>query len=183
MSIKVSVYIATSLDGFIAREDGGLDWLDEANATVPVGEDFGFRAFLGSVDALIMGRKTFEKVLSFGEWSYGKTPVVVMSRNSISFPRGVPDTVTHSSEKPRDILDRLSGEGATHVYVDGGVTITGFLSEGLIDEITLTVVPVIIGSGIPLFAAMENDIRLAHIRTTAYDFGFVQCVYAVNKGG
>jgi len=181
MSIKVSVYIATSLDGFIARNDGGLDWLDEANATVPDGEDFGFQAFMDSVDALIMGRKTYEKVLSFDEWAYGRTPVVVLSRNSISFPLSMPDTVTHSSEPVRDLLKRLSDEGAEHVYVDGGTTIQGFLSEGLVDEITVTVIPVILGGGIPLFGSLENDISLTHVRTTVFDFGFVQTTYSVKK--
>ena len=86
MSERVSVYIATSLDGFIAREDGALDWLNEANTAVPEGEDLGFRAFLESVDTLIVGRKTYEQVMSFGQWPYRQTPVIVLSRNSISFP-------------------------------------------------------------------------------------------------
>jgi dihydrofolate reductase len=181
MSIKVSVYIATSVDGFIARNDGGLDWLNEANATVPDGEDCGFRAFMDSVDALIMGRRTYEQVRSFDEWPYGKTPVVVLSLNSISLPPMVPDTVSHSSEPLRDLLKRLSGEGAEHVYVDGGTTIQGFLSEGLVDEITVTVIPVVLGGGIPLFGSMENDIKLTHVRTTVFDFGFVQTTYSVKK--
>jgi dihydrofolate reductase len=179
MSIKVSVYIATSLDGFIARNDGGLDWLNEANATVPDGEDCGFHAFMDSVDALVMGRKTYEQVLSFGEWPYGRTPVVVLSRNSISFPPSVPEPVSHSSEPLRDLLNRLSGEGVEHVYVDGGITIQGFLSEGLVDEITVTVIPVILGRGIPLFGSIESDISLTHVRTTVFDFGFVQTTYSV----
>ena len=179
MKTKASVYIATSLDGFIARKDGALDWLDEANSTVPEGEDCGFQAFMDSVDALIMGRKTYEKVLSLGEWPYGRTPVVVLSRNSISFSDSLPDTVTHSSESPRDLLDRLSQEGVGHVYVDGGTTIQGFLSAGLIDEITLTVIPVILGGGIPLFGSLDQDIRLTHVHTTADDFGFVQTTYSV----
>ena len=183
MSLKVSVYIAISLDGFIARDDGGLDWLDEANANVPDGEDFGFQAFMDSVDALIMGRKTYERVLSFGGWPYGRTPVVVLSRNSVSFPPSVPDTVSHSSEAPRDLLTRLSGEGAKHVYVDGGTTIQGFLSEGLVDEITVTVIPVILGGGISLFGSLENDICLAHERTTVFDPGFVQTTYSVRRNG
>jgi len=181
MSVKVSVYIATSLDGFIARGDGGLDWLDEANASVPAGEDFGYRALMDSVDVLIMGRNTYEKVLSFGEWPYGTTPVVVLSRKPISFPPSMPETVTHSSKPLRDLLEMLSDEGAEHLYVDGGVTIQGFLAEGLVDEITVTVIPVILGGGIPLFGSLENDINLTHVRTTAFDFGFVQTTYSVRK--
>jgi dihydrofolate reductase len=180
MSIKVSVYIATSLDGFIARNDGALDWLDKANATVPPGEDLGFSAFMDSVDALIMGRKTYEQVLSFGAWPYSKTPVVVLSRNPISFP-SLPDTVSHSSEPLPYLLDRLAAEGVEHVYVDGGTTIQGFLARGLVDEITVTVIPVLIGDGIPLFGSIEKDISLTHVRTTAYDFGFVQTTYSVKK--
>ena len=181
MSMKVSVYIATSLDGFIARNDGALDWLNEANGVVPDGEDCGFHAFMDSVDALIMGRKTYEQVLSFGEWPYGRTPVVVLSRNSISFPPGVPDTVTHSSEPPEDLLGRLSDEGVAHVYVDGGITIQGFMARGLVDEITVTVIPVILGDEIPLFGSIKKDISFIHVRTAAFDFGFEQITYLVKK--
>ena len=181
MSAKVSVYIATSLDGFIARKDGELDWLNAANATVPACEDLGYHEFIESVDVLVMGRKTYEQVLSFGGWPYGETRVVVLSRDPIRFLPDVPDTVSHSSESPRDLYDRLSGEGVRHVYVDGGVTIQGFLSEDLIDEITATVIPVILGEGIPLFGPLENDVLLNHVRTKAYDFGFVQTTYQVKK--
>ena len=179
MNTKVSVYIATSLDGFIARKDDALDWLDEANSTVPEGEDCGFQAFMASIDTLIMGRKTYEKVLSFGQWAYGETPVIVLSRNLISFPGSLPETVTHSSESPRDLLDRLSQEGVRHVYVDGGTTIQGFLSAGLINEITVTVIPVILGGGFPLFGSLDQDVPLTHVHTIAYDFGFVQTTYSV----
>lgn len=181
MSVKVSVYMATSVDGFIARSNGDLDWLDDSNAMVPLGEDCGFGEFLSTVDTLLMGRKTYEKVLSFGEWPYGDTPVVVLSRNPISFPGHLPSTVSHTSEQPPELLNRLAGEGIKHVYVDGGQTIQGFLSEGLVDEITMTVIPVILGAGIPLFAPVKNDIHLAHIRTTTFDFGFVQSTYSVRK--
>lgn len=181
MSIKVSVYIATSLDGFIARVDGGLDWLNEANSAVSEGEDCGFSAFMDSVDTLVMGRKTYEQVLSFGEWPYGATPVIVLSRSPISFPSTLPGTVSHSSEPLRELLDRLAGNGVQHVYVDGGATIQGFLSQWLVDKIILTVIPIILGDGIPLFSSVGSDIHLTHLKTTSFDFGFVQTTYAVKK--
>lgn len=179
--MKVSVFIATSLDGFIARNNGDIDWLNEANTSVPEGEDCGFQEFMGSVDTLIMGRLTYEKVLSFEHWPYGKTKVIVLSRNPISFPRNVPETVCHSSKSPHDLLTHLTNEKIEHVYVDGGTTIQGFIDGGLIDEITITTIPVILGNGIPLFGSTRNDINLSHLSTTAYDFGFVQTTYAVNK--
>ncbi len=144
------------MDGFTARVNGDLDWLDEANAMVPEGEDCGFADFMNSVDTLPIGRKTYEKVLSFGEWPYGDTPVVVLSRNQISFPDHLPTTVSHSSEQPTELLKRLAGEGIQHVYVDGGLTIQGFLSEGLVGAITVTVIPVLLGEGIPLFSSVKN---------------------------
>jgi len=179
--MKVSVYIATSLDGFIARRDGAIDWLNEANAVVPEGEDCGFMAFMDSVDTLIMGRKTYEQILSFVQWPYGDTPVVVLSHNSIEIPSHLSDTVSHSTESPAALLKRLAAHGVKHVYVDGGSTIQGFLAESLIDEITITRIPVVIGEGIPLFAPMPRDIKLIHLSTTAYEFGFVQSRYSVDK--
>ena len=178
---KVSVYIATSLDGFIARKDGELDWLNDANAIVPDGEDCGYHAFMNSVDVLIMGRKTYEQVLSFGEWPYEKTRVVVLSRNPITFPEDLPNTVTHSSETPRVLYNRLSEEGAKHLYVDGGITIQRFLTEELIDELTITVIPIILGEGTPLFAPLGKDVLLTHVGTKTFDFGFVQITYSVVK--
>ena len=179
--MKASVYIATSLDGFIARRDGSIDWLNEAQALVPEGEDCGFKAFMDSVDKLIMGRNTYEQVLSFGQWAYGDTPVVVLSHNPIEIPEHLPGMISHSSESPVTLLQRLAAEGVKHVYVDGGATIQGFLSESLIDEITITRIPVAIGDGIPLFATRGRDIKLTHVGTTAYDFGFVQTTYRVEK--
>lgn len=181
MSAKVSVYIATSLDGFIARKDGDLDWLDDANATVPAGEDCGYHSFMASVDVLIMGRKTYKKVLSFGEWPYGNTPVVILSRHPITFPSHLPNTVTHSSEPPRTIYDRLSEKGVKHIYVDGGITIQRFLAAGLIDELTITTIPILLGEGSPLFGPLEKDVLLDRIDTKTFDFGFVQTKYVVVK--
>ncbi len=179
--MKTSVYIATSLDGFIARKDGTLDWLNDANSVVPDGEDCGFQTFMDSVDTLIMGRKTFEQVVSFGQWVYGRTPVIVLSSKSMSIPADVPDIVTHSSESPRALLERLSIEGVEQVYIDGGATIQRFLSDNLIDAITVTVIPVLLGEGISLFGSREKDINLTHQHTQVFEFGFVQTTYLVNK--
>ena len=181
MSLKASVFIATSLDGFIARTDGGLDWLDAANATVTEGEDCGHGAFMATVDALIMGRKTYEQVLSFGQWPYGITPVIVLSRNEMDIPAELSATVSHSSESPQELHDRLSTEGKKRLYVDGGITIQRFLAAGVIDDITITLIPVVLGSGIPLFAGLEQDVPLRHISTVSYEFGFVQLTYEVVK--
>ena len=181
MEPKVSVFICTSLDGFIAREDGTLDWLDKANALAPKGEDCGFHAFMNSVDVLVVGRKTFEQVLTFGEWLYGTTRVIVMSSGNIEIPTHLKETVSSSSQTPTQLMARLSAEGAKHLYIDGGYTIQQFLKEGQIDEITITVAPVVLGKGKSLFGNVEKDIELVLLNSKAYDFGFVQIKYAVRR--
>jgi dihydrofolate reductase len=182
MTIRASVYIAASLDGFIARPDGSVDWLNDTQALLPEGEDLGFGAFMDTVDTLIMGRKTFEQVLSFGVWPYGQTPVVVLSHGPINIPPDLVATVSQASGSPRDILERLTAQGVQHVYVDGGNTIQGFLAESLIDQITITTIPVILGHGIPLFGRLEGGIKLTHVKTVA-DFGLVQTTYRIEKDG
>lgn len=179
MHPKVSVFIAISLDGFIARKNGDIDWLNNANTMVPDGEDCGYQSFMASVDVLIMGRKTYEQVLSFGAWPYGQTRVIVMSRHPIDFPAELPDWVTHSAEPPSVLYQCLEEEGAQHLYIDGGVTIQRFLAAGLINELTLTVIPILLGEGLPLFGSLEKDIPLTPISSRTYDFGFVQLKYAV----
>ncbi len=181
MSARVSAYVATSRDGFIARIDGGIDWLNDASASVPEGEDCGYQAFMDTVDVLIMGRKTYEQVLSFGEWPYGETPVVVLSSSAVTFPDELPGPLSHSSETPHQLYDRLSEAGAKHMYVDGGVTIQRFLAQGLLDEITITVIPVVLGEGIPLFGPVEAEVQLNHVDTVVFDCGFVQTRYAIVK--
>ncbi len=181
MSLKSSVFIATSLDGFIAREDGNLDWLDAANATVPAGEDCGYNAFMASIDVLVMGRGTYEKVLSFGQWSYANKSVIVLSSKTLEIPAELKNSVTHSSETPQELQARLSQEGAKRLYIDGGITIQRFLAAGLIDDMTITLIPTVLGNGIPLFGRAENDILLKHVETKTYEFGFVQLTYQVAK--
>jgi dihydrofolate reductase len=181
VSLAASVYIATSLDGYIARENGELDWLDAAQATVPEGEDLGYYKFMETVDVLVMGRKTYEKVLSFGMWPYEDTPVIVLSSNKIEIPNDLVKSVSCSSESPKELCARLGNEGAKRLYIDGGITIQRFLSEGLINDITITIIPVILGSGVPLFGNSGNDISLKHVATKTYDFGFVQLTYEVRN--
>jgi dihydrofolate reductase len=174
-----SVYIATSLDGFIARKDGSIDWLNEANSSIPEGEDCGFFSFMNSVDALVMGRKTFEKVLSFGQWPYADKTIIVLSRNKIDIPDNLSQSVTCSSESPIELTKRLAKNGAKRLYIDGGITIQRFLKEGVIKDLTITIIPIIIGDGIPLFGKVNKDIKLKHIKTRTYDFGFVQSTYEI----
>ncbi len=178
---KCSVFIATSLDGFISRTDGSIDWLDEANTRVPKGEDCGYEQFMSTVDALVMGRHTFELARSFGEWPYGHTPVFVLSSRVTSLPGDVPNTVRLSCEEPATLVAQLSAQNMKHLYIDGGVTIQRFLASALIDEVTITRIPILIGSGRPLFGPLSQDVRLEHISTHAFNFGFVQSKYRVIK--
>jgi dihydrofolate reductase len=171
--MKASVFIGTSLDGFIARQDGSLDFLPPGG-----GEPHGYEEFMASVDALIIGRKTYETVLAFDSWPYGDKPVFVLSTRPLA---SAPDAavVEHLSGPLADIPLRLAARGIHHVYVDGGVTIQGFLQAGLIQRLIITRVPVLIGTGIPLFGATPGDIPLKHIATRQYASGLVQSEYEV----
>ncbi|MDQ6892355.1 MAG: dihydrofolate reductase family protein [Acidobacteriota bacterium] len=171
--MKASVFIATSLDGFIARPDGALDWL-------PAGaEPHGYDEFIATVDTIVIGRKTLETVLSFDKWPYGPKPVVVLSTtlSEVQVPDGAVCDVMAGS--PQEILDRLTERGMKHLYIDGGVTVQGFLRAGLIQRMTITRIPVLLGSGIPLFGSIPRDIRLEHVATRTYSGGLVQSEYLV----
>lgn len=176
--MKASAYIATSLDGFIAREDGDIDWLHSAGGSDEK-EDYGYADFMASVDALIMGRNTFETALGFGAWPYTGKRVVVLSSRPMSIPDDLADTVAASSAPPLALLSDLEKQGINHVYVDGGKTIQGFLRAGLINELTITRIPILIGKGIPLFGTLDRDIRLTHLHTQAYATGLVQSKYVI----
>ncbi|TLN00104.1 dihydrofolate reductase [bacterium] len=179
MVAKCSVFIATSLDGFIARSDGSIDWLNEANKSVTPGEDCGYGKFMADVDALVMGRNTFEQVLTFESWPYGSTPVVVLSHREISLSPNLPKSVSVSNKTPTELVASLTERGARKIYVDGGLTIQSFFAAGLIDDITITVIPVLLGTGKPLFGPLQTDLHLVHEGTTAFEFGFVQSRYRV----
>jgi dihydrofolate reductase len=172
--VKASVFIGTSVDGFIARTDGGLDWLPEGG-----GEEHGYEAFIASVDALVIGRNTYETVLGFEAWPYGEKPVYVLSTRAID-PAPAGAIVTHMSGEPAQIVAQLEARGVGHIYVDGGITIQRFLEAGLIQRLIITRVPVLLGLGIPLFGPLPHDVRLEHVRTRDYPSGLVQSEYLIH---
>jgi len=178
LSIKASVFIATSLDGFIARENGDLDWLTDVESA-STGQDYGHQEFMDTVDTIVVGRNTFELVLTFDTWPYSGKKVVVLSSRPNAIPPHLADGVEWLSLPPQQLVERLAAQGAKHLYVDGGKTIQGFLNAGLIDELTITRVPVLIGTGAPLFGPLNHDIRLTHIVTRQFENGFVQGKYRV----
>ena len=178
--MKASVYIATSLDGFIARENGDVDWLSRGDIEGSA-EDHGFHEFMESVDTLVMGCKTFEMVVSSGKWLYGNKQVIVLSSRPIQIPRDLAETVESQSCSPTELVKQLSERGAKHLYIDGGKTIQGFLNAGLIQQIIITRIPIIIGKGIPLFGPVNRDMKLQHIETRSFANGFVQSRYEVNE--
>jgi len=171
--MKASVFIGTSVDGFIARPNGNLDFLPPGG-----GEPHGYAEFMDSVDALVIGRKTFETVLSFDTWFYGEKPVFVLSTRPLA-PAPVGAIVENMSGQPAEIVSRLEARGLQHIYVDGGITIQQFLRAGLIQRLIITRVPVLIGDGIPLFGSLPNDVRLRHVMTRHYPSGLVQSEYEV----
>ena len=177
MSIKCSVFIATSVDGFIARNDGSIDWLMKVNSIVPEGEDGGYKAFISTVDGLVMGRHSFEQVLSFAEWPYGTLPVIVMNSTAINIPQHLQNYVTSSSETPTALVQRLVKKGMKHLYIDGGITIQKFIAERLINELTITLIPVLLGSGRSLFGPLKNDVELELLDIKNIGCGIVQLKY------
>jgi dihydrofolate reductase len=173
-----SVFVGTSLDGFIARANGDFDFLTASGDAPP-----GFDEFLASVDAIVMGRNTFEIVLKIQPWPYGDKRVVVLSSrplgsrpNDLSVAKGV---VEQMAGPPEQIVSQLAASGAHHIYVDGGITIQQFLRAGLIQHLTITRIPVLIGEGIPLFGSLPHDVRLRHIRTRDYSGGAVRSEYHI----
>lgn len=172
--MKASVFIGTSLDGFIARRNGEFDFLP-----VDGGESHGYNEFIASVDAIVIGRKTFETVLPMKPWPYGKRRVVVLSSRPLDFSGVVGGVVEQMSGEPAAVVSKLAATGATHAYIDGGITVQRFLRAGLIQRLTITRVPVLIGDGIPLFGSLEKDIQLRHIATKQYASGLVSSEYEI----
>ncbi|MBL7994131.1 dihydrofolate reductase family protein [bacterium] len=171
--MRTTVYIGTSLDGYIAREDGNIDWLEQfANdeAFITYGE------FISRIDVFLIGRGTFEKALTFSPWPYTK-PLFVLSSSIKEVSDAIKDKVTLLSMQPRDVLRHLSERGFKNVYVDGGKVIQSFLREDLIDDLIVSKVPVLIGRGIPLFGHLDSDLLFKHIRTETCSNGLVRSYY------
>ena len=176
--MKTSIYIATSVDGFIARKNGELDWLPTLEEAVN-NEDYGYQDFINSVDALVMGRNTYESVRAFGNWPYEKKPVFVLTNQPIDIPDELAAMIESLTASPEEVIRQLSQRGFHHLYIDGGKTIQNFLTAGLINQLIITRVPILIGSGIPLFGALPGDIKLRNIKTRHFSNGLVQTNYEV----
>jgi dihydrofolate reductase len=172
--MTVSVFVGTSVDGFIARPNGDFDFLPTGG-----GEPHGYDEFMASVDALVIGRKTFETVLRFAAWPYGDKRVVVLSSRPLDLSAARGGVVEQMSGDPAEIVSKLAASGAQHLYVDGGITIQRFLRVGLIQRLIITRVPVLIGEGIPLFGNLPRDVRLRHITTQHFASGLVKSEYQV----
>jgi dihydrofolate reductase len=170
--MKTIVYIGTSLDGYIARKDGNIEWLVQFEDPVKDA----YAEFIGKIDAVVIGRGTFEKVLTFPSWPYEKK-VFVLSTRVKKIPDQLKGKVTVLSMKPRALLNYLSREGFSSIYVDGGKVIQGFLKDDCIDEMIITKAPVLIGSGIPLFGDLDHDLQFEHIRTKVISNGLVMSHY------
>lgn len=176
--MKCSVYCAMSLDGYIATSNGGIDWLMEYSG--PTEEDeFSFMNFLNSVDVLIMGRNTFEKVHSFDEWPYGNTRVIVLTRtmNSIENPKS--DTIELYNGSIDTLIKSLEKQGCERLYIDGGQTVQSFLIDNYITDITLTIVPTLLGAGISLFGKLEDRLKWSLVGNKRYESGLVTLQYEI----
>ena len=174
------VFIATSLDGFIARKDHQIDWLENQGTTT---EEHGYTKFIDSIDGIIFGRKTYEVVLdltSGDDWPYTK-PVIVLSRTltNADIPPHLTGKVTITNDSPADLLTSLDKRGWKRAYIDGGITIQSFLNEGLIEDLIITTLPVLIGDGIPLFGKIQKDINLELIASQQFPSGLIQSHYRV----
>jgi len=171
--MRSSIFLGVSLDGYIARPNGALDFLDHAGTV-----DHGYDAFMASVDALVMGRHTYETVLGFGVWPFGDKAVYVLSSTP---PKPAPTgaVVQHLAGEPQAVVAELERRGVQHAYIDGGVTVQRFLRAGLIHRMVISTLPVLIGQGKPLFGPLDHDILLRHVRTETYSSGLVQSEYDV----
>ncbi|MGL6315183.1 dihydrofolate reductase family protein [Vibrio sp. WXL103] len=185
--MKCSVFIATSVDGFIARKDGSVDWLHSAGN--PNAENDGlaeqtFGDYIASIDCMIMGRNCMQVIsdmdLTPEQWPYGETRIIVLSTTLSQPPENMQDKVELYSGELNALLTLLESEGYQHAYVDGGATIQSFLNLKRIDEMTITYAPIILGEGIRLFGPTNHDIKLTEAKSTTFANDFIQVNYKVS---
>jgi dihydrofolate reductase len=172
--MKISVYIGTSLDGFIARKDGDIEWLVQFANQEAVDT---YEEFMGHIDAVVIGRGTFEKAISFPEWPYEKD-VVLLSSSVRDIPEIVKGKVEIISKPPSEVVTWLAARGYSRIYIDGGRVIQDFLKADLVDELIISRVPVIIGTGIPLFGFLDRDLQFQHRKTQVNANGLVRSYYS-----
>jgi dihydrofolate reductase len=172
------VYIAASLDGYIATPDGGIDWL--ADAPNPNGSDFGFAEFVSRVNGILMGRMTFDKVLGFGNWPY-TIPVFVLSSTLKEIPPNLQGKAQIVSGSLAEVIGKLHEQGFKNLYIDGGRVIQSFLREDLIDELIITRFPKLLGAGIPLFSELVIPLNFIHIKTEVIQNYLVKSQYQRDK--
>lgn len=171
--MRTIAYLGTSLDGFIARKDGDIDWLTQFANDEAI---HAYKEFINRIDAIVIGRGTFEKVLTFSSWPYEKN-VFVLSNSIKQLPDTLKDKVILLSMKPEELLRYLSSLGFSTIYVDGGRVIQDFLKKDLIDEMIIAKAPILIGSGIPLFNHIDTDLQFKHVRTAVQSNGLVRSYY------
>jgi len=176
--MKVSAFIATSLDGYIARPNGDINWLMEADKSDGK-EDYGYKEFSDTVDCMIMGRNSMEKVMSFPEWPYEGKRVVVLSNTLNEAPPQLQDKIELYSGSLIELVKKLEKDQCKRIYIDGGKTIQSFINDNLITDITITKIPILLGEGLSLFGMTKKDIKLKHTVTKSYPSGFVKSTYEV----
>ena len=177
--MKSKVYIGTSLDGFIARKDGDFSWLSQFANDEAINA---YEEFINSIDAIVIGKGTFEKVLTFPSWPYTKK-VFVLSTSIKEVPDAIKKKAFILSMNPKDLLLYLSGHGISNIYIDGGKVIQDFLKEDLVDELIIAKAPILIGNGIPLFGYLDIDLQFRHIKTQVQTNGLVRSYHErIRKG-
>lgn len=175
--MRIVYYVAMSLDGFIARRDGRVDWLD---AFENPAEDYGYQEFYSAIDGLLMGRKTYQQVLQFGDWPYPDKPCWVVSRSTLE-ARPLPE-VKPTSASAAELVSELKDHGLQRIWIVGGSELaTSFYSQQLIDELILTVIPVTLGAGIPLFGSHQVETPLSLITQKVFSQGVVSLHYQINR--
>jgi len=178
--MNVSVFIATSLDGYIARKNGSIDWLLAADPTGGA-EDYGYQGFFDSIDCMVMGRKSLETVMEFPEWPYPNKRVIVLSHTLKDAPAPALGKIELFAGPIHSLYAELKNQAYQRLYVDGGKTVQSFLREGLVNDLTITRIPILLGEGIPLFGSLPKDVKLKHLSTQAYASGFVQSRYEIEN--